>query len=188
VKEIVREVGLYALVTEYADGGSLWDLMGGDINDDDRMGLDERTAQEVAQAIVEGLVALHENSIVHRDLKPQNILRCDDPWKIADFGISKLINNPTTGFTFQGAHTAPWAPPEQIDGAPAHPSADVYAFARVMTFVLTGCSHKEANADIAEHWKKLLDPCLDYDPGRRPSASSLQRQLQELTMRPTPIG
>lgn len=188
VKEIVRDVGLYALVTEYADGGSLWDLMGGDINDDDRMGLDEKTAQEVAQAIVEGLVALHENSIVHRDLKPQNILRCDDAWKIADFGISKLINNPTTGFTFQGAHTAPWAPPEQIDGAPAHPSADVYAFARVMTFVLTGCRNKEANADIPERWKHLLDPCLDYDPGRRPSASSLQRQLQELSLRTTPVG
>ena len=53
---------------------------------------------------------------MHRDIKPQNILRCDDLWKIADFGISKLMNNPVTGYTFQGAFTAPWAPPEQITG------------------------------------------------------------------------
>ena len=59
--------------------------------------------------------------------KPQSVLRCDDTWKVADFGISKLRNNPVTGFTLQGAHTVPWAPPEQIEGAPAHPSVDIYA-------------------------------------------------------------
>jgi eukaryotic-like serine/threonine-protein kinase len=74
-----------------------------------------------------GLAVLHDNDIVHRDIKPQNVLRCDDVWKIADFGISKLMNNPVTGYTFQGAHTALWAPPEQIQGAAAHPSADIYA-------------------------------------------------------------
>ena len=50
----------------------------------------------------------YAHDIVHRDIKPQNILRCDDVWKIADFGISKLMNNPLTGYTFQGAFTAPW--------------------------------------------------------------------------------
>ena len=47
------------------------------------------------------------NSGERQSIKPQNILRCDDVWKIADFGISKLMNNPVTGYTFQGAFTAP---------------------------------------------------------------------------------
>lgn len=34
VKDIFREGGIYALVTEFADGGSLWDLVGGCISDE----------------------------------------------------------------------------------------------------------------------------------------------------------
>ena len=116
VKDIRREGGQYALVTEFAEGGSLWDLMRenppektpGESSEERHVALDEPTSKEIALAIVDGLSALHENDIVHRDIKPQNILRCDDTWKIADFGISKLTNKPVTGYTFQGAHPAPW--------------------------------------------------------------------------------
>jgi serine/threonine protein kinase len=62
--------------------------MGGGIPDEKRVALDERTAKQIAANILDGLASLHENNIVHRDIKPQNILRCDDVWKIADFGIS----------------------------------------------------------------------------------------------------
>jgi serine/threonine-protein kinase len=171
-------------VTEYADGGSLWDLMGGETNDETRLGLDERTVRELATAILDGLAVLHENSIVHRDLKPQNILRCDDTWKIADFGISKLINNPTTGYTFQGAHTAPWAPPEQITGAPAHPSADVYALGRVMCFLLTGSRAPDAQKKLPPHWQPFVNSCLEYNPSSRPTIAELREQLAALPCPP----
>jgi len=168
VKSIFREPGSYALVTEYADGGSLWELMGGDIKDGDRKPLDEATAKAIALSVLEGLAVLHDNEIVHRDIKPQNLLRCDDVWKIADFGISKLLNNPVTGYTFQGAHTAPWAPPEQIEGAAAHPSADIYAWGRVTGFMLTGRSSKEALLSVPAPWKDILRLCVDVMPEKRP--------------------
>lgn len=181
VRNIFREAGVYALVTEYADGGSLWDLMGGDIPDEKRVALDERSAKQIALNILGGLATLHENNIVHRDIKPQNILRCDDVWKIADFGISKLMNNPVTGFTFQGAHTAPWAPPEQIEGAPAHPSADVYAWGRVTGFMLTGRSGKEAIASLPASWHALLAPCVDVVAERRPDVSTIIHELKKVS-------
>ena len=117
VRDIFREEGRYALVTEYADGGTLWDLTEGDTADGPRKAMDEATAKQISLAILDGLSALHENDIVHRDIKPENVLRCDDDWKIADFGISKLRSSPVTGFTMQGAHSMPWAPPEQREGA-----------------------------------------------------------------------
>ncbi len=156
--------------------------MGGDNPEGKRLGLDERTAREIALAIIDGLVALHENDIVHRDIKPQNVLRCDDAWKIADFGISKLRNNPSTGYTFQGAHTAPWAPLEQIEGAAAHPSADIYAFGRVAAFLLTGSSKKADIAAIPQHWESILAPCVDDAPERRPGAAFVRSQLEELVL------
>lgn len=179
VNSIFREPGSYALVTEYADGGSLWELMGGDIKDEDRVPLDEATAKAIALSVLEGLAVLHDNEIVHRDIKPQNLLRCDDVWKIADFGISKLLNNPVTGYTFQGAHTAPWAPPEQIEGAPAHPSADIYAWGRVTGFMLTGRSSKEALATLPGAWKEIVGPSVDVVPENRPNARWIMSRLAE---------
>jgi serine/threonine protein kinase len=127
--------------------------------------------------MIDGLAALHDNEIVHRDIKPQNVLQCDDVWKIADFGISKLMNNPVTGYTFQGAHTAPWAPPEQIQGAAAHPSADIYAWGRVVVFLLTGRTAIDAVAHVPSTWRELLTACTSVVPEQRPEASTVQGSL-----------
>ncbi len=154
--------------------------MGGDIKDDDRVPLDEATAKAIALSVLDGLAILHENDMVHRDIKPQNLLRCDDVWKIADFGIRKLLNNPVTGYTFQGAHTAPWAPPEQIEGAAAHPSADIYAWGRVTGSMLTGRSNKEALSALPSPWTNILGPCVDVAPDNRPDA---RWRLDHLTER-----
>jgi ATP-dependent Lon protease len=189
VKDVFRDPGSYALVTEFAEGGSLWDLMGGDAADEQRMALDELTVLTIAEEIIDGLAVLHDNDIVHRDIKPQNVLRCDDVWKIADFGISKLMNNPVTGYTFQGAHTAPWAPPEQIQGAAAHPSADIYAWGRVVVFLLTGRTAVDAVSDVPSAWRELLTACTSVLPEQRPEASAVQGSLgRDLARQHVPGG
>jgi ATP-dependent Lon protease len=180
VQDIFREAGRYALVTEYADGGTLWELTAGPAPDAPRVAMDEATVKEIALAILDGLCALHENDIVHRDIKPENILRCDDVWKIADFGISKLRSSPVTGFTMQGAHSLPWAPPEQRDGAAAHPSADIYAIGRVIAFLLSGSVKVEDYAGLPARWAAIIKPCLSVSPDERPDAQQLRDRISQL--------
>jgi ATP-dependent Lon protease len=180
VREIFREKGRYALVTEYADGGTLWDLTSGSETNEHRVALDALTVKQIALDILDGLSALHENDIVHRDIKPENILRCDDTWKIADFGISKLTSSPVTGYTMQGAHSVPWAPPEQREGAPAHPSADIYAMGRVLAFLLTGSVKQADYFELPADWAAILNPCLEDSPDQRPDAVHLRAQIAQL--------
>ena len=180
ILDVFREDDTYALVTEYADGGSLWNLI---VDDDDKENprvLSPSTVREIALQIVDGVRTLHENDIVHRDLKPQNILQCDAVWKIADFGISKFINKPVTGYTFQGAHTMPWAPPEQIQGAQAHPSADIYSLGKIMTFLLTGKPTLAKDTSLEPQWERIVTPCVAIDPEKRPDIAEVQSYLQEL--------
>jgi serine/threonine protein kinase len=180
VRDIFRDEGRYALVTEYADGGTLWDLNDGSDTNGSRKPMDEATVKQIALDILDGLCALHENDIVHRDIKPENILRCDDTWKIADFGISKLRSSPVTGFTMQGAHSMPWAPPEQRDGAAAHPSADIYAMGRVMAFLLSGSVKIEDYAGIPSRWMTIIKPCMSVSPDERPDAQHLRTQVSQI--------
>ncbi len=169
------------MVTEYADGRSVWDLLGGEeATEETRKPLDEKTVRAIAADMLAGLAVLHEHGIIHRDIKPQNILRCDDVWKIADFGISKLLNNPVTGYTFQGAFMAPWAPPEQISGAPALPSADVYAWARVVGYMLTGKTSVEKTLSVEPVWREILAPCVDFHAENRPAVSKLLVELERM--------
>ena len=167
-------------MTEYADGGTLWDLTAGPGPDAPRVPLDEATVKHIALAMLDGLCALHEYGIVHRDIKPENILRCDDTWKIADFGISKLISSPVTGFTMQGAHSVPWAPPEQRDGANAHPSADIYAIGRVIAFLLSGSVKVEDYTGLPAQWAAIIKPCLSVSPDERPDSQQLRAQISQL--------
>lgn len=78
VRDIFREEGRYALVTEYADGGTLWDLTEEDTTEGPRKAMDEATVKQVSLAILDGLSPLHENDMVHRDIKPENVVGCDD--------------------------------------------------------------------------------------------------------------
>jgi ATP-dependent Lon protease len=146
--EVVHGDESYSIVMEYADGGNLWEKIVGESDDDDGFPpLNETDVIQICLPIIDAVQTMHENGIIHRDIKPQNILCSDDCWKLSDFGISKWTETVVTGFTFQGAHTSPWAPREQMEGAEAHPSADVYALGRLLSFLLTGKKSKTAIQD-----------------------------------------
>ena len=59
-----------------------------------------------------GLNFLHRNQIDHRDIKPLNILMFNNALnvKIADFGMSKLINSEETKMSEEIGTKIYWAP------------------------------------------------------------------------------
>ncbi len=48
------------------------------------------------------MIALHQKNIIHRDLKVDNILRKDNTIKIADLGISRIIDPNDLAHTYTG--------------------------------------------------------------------------------------
>lgn len=56
-------------------------------------------AVEIVSGILAGLEHLHSRSIIHRDLKPANILFQGTTPRLADFGISRVLNRPARAVT-----------------------------------------------------------------------------------------
>jgi hypothetical protein len=90
--------------------------------------------------VIDGLIEAHRLNILHRDVKPSNcFLVKDGRVKVGDFGLSKSLHadvNLTQTGSFLG--TVLYAPPEQLRGEPLDLSADVYAVAATLYFLLTG--------------------------------------------------
>jgi serine/threonine protein kinase len=166
VLDLIREHGQQGLVLEYADGGSLHDYVTKQTNG--RLSAIE--AKNIAIDLAETLQQIHDLQIVHRDLKPDNVLRVSGVWKIGDYGISKYLPRPYTQQTLQGAHSPGYSAPEQISGAEAAPSADIFSLGKVCLFMLEG-SPDEAQLKYVDSpgWKKLIQDCIGMDVKVRPS-------------------
>ncbi|RKT79430.1 serine/threonine protein kinase [Terracoccus luteus] len=85
--------------------------------------------------VVEGLVELSGLGILHRDLKPSNVLRVGGVWKVADFGMSRNLEESTASHSFMGAGTRPYMAPEIWTGQRATVKTDLYALG-VLTYEL----------------------------------------------------
>lgn len=99
---------------------------------------------DIAERLLDVLVAAHARNILHRDIKPQNLFLTDaGELKVLDFGIARL-NDPAIGAlgTEIGRllGTPAFVPPEQARGRPDEMDArsDVWAVGATMYTLLTG--------------------------------------------------
>lgn len=134
----------------------------------------------VGVKLAEAMAFAHENGVAHRDLKPANVLLASDgEVKVADFGISRIINlievRPEgVAPTVANFGSPPFAPPE-IDASPY--ARDVWGLGATL---LAGLVRKQlANFEDIRHAKDELDvpsdlaaiilSCLSDDPKDRPA-------------------
>ncbi|TRY54322.1 hypothetical protein DNTS_021299 [Danionella cerebrum] len=91
LKEIFETPAEISLVLELVTGGELFDRVV------EKGYYSERDAADAVKQVLEAVAYLHENGVVHRDLKPENLLYAtsapDAPLKIADFGLSKIVDD-----------------------------------------------------------------------------------------------
>ncbi|CDP01278.1 unnamed protein product [Coffea canephora] len=175
------------LVYEYMEHGSLAKNLHSNR-------LDWKKRYDIALGTAKGLAYLHEEClewVLHCDVKPQNIL-LDSNYqpKVADFGLSKLLNRGGTDkSTFSRIRgTRGYMAPEWVFNLPITSKVDVYSYGIVVLELLTGRSPVEGHSmeestnpvinaefDMArvEILVQVALQCVEEDKDARPTMSQV---------------
>lgn len=80
----------------------------------------------------------HDRGVIHRDIKPGNLLLTgEEQVKLSDFGIARLFGNARLTGAGNVLGTAEFMAPEQAEGGPVGPAADLYSLGGVFYVLLT---------------------------------------------------
>ncbi len=174
------------ILMEYADGGTLEDLLGEHKSHNEYFEANELRA--LLLQLASGMKAINEK-LVHRDIKPDNILLAHDVLKISDFGLSKIVGAATRSRTFKGINHIKYCAPEAWRLEENAPAMDVYSMGIVFYEVATLEYPYPAKqkGDIIESFKNvhLFEPPTDprsHNPGL--GIALAQTILKMLSKRP----
>jgi hypothetical protein len=160
-----------------------------------------RDAMPIIDQLTSALEAAHEAGVVHRDFKPANVVLLDTRsggWKavVTDFGVARAFDGDDLAATHTGARGLVGSPaymaPEQVEGRPAGPPADLYGLGVVLFEMVTGTLPFESDsplmtalirleqpppsprsrvADLDERWERTILRCLARDAAERPGSA-----------------
>ena len=192
VGEAAGDPPLPFIIMQYVDGTALDAVLR------ERGRLGERLARRVLRDVAAALDAAHQRDLVHRDVKPANILIERDSGRafVVDFGISAALSRRAIG----GAEpldetgivmgTAAYMSPEQRAGLAVGSESDLYSLGVTAYELLVGSlppkrdlaappleSILNRRKGVSEDLARLVERCLADQPGARPSAPDLAREL-----------
>jgi eukaryotic-like serine/threonine-protein kinase len=162
------------------------------------------TGEAVAYAIEIGraLETAHAARLVHRDIKPQNVQVIEDGEpraKLMDFGVAQLAGDTPLTAVGDIVGTLAYMSPEQAEGKPAGPEADVYSLALTLYECWSGenpnrragpaataraiggrtRSLRRLRPDLPRELTDTIDACLARRPNHRPSLEDLGTAIED---------
>jgi len=193
--EMGEEDGNALLVTELVEGSTLARLAhNGELSD--------REIGEIGADLCEALDHAHSRGVVHRDIKPQNVQVLEDTEvraKLMDFGVAQLAGDSPLTAAGDVVGTLAYMSPEQAEGRPAGPEADVYSLALTLYECWSGENpFRRAGAaataraigararrlrrlrpDLPRELTDTIDACLSPRPSHRPSLEELGTAIED---------
>ena len=197
---------LVFLTMEYLDGETLAEFLKREAP------LTRQRAFPIIEQMTAALGAAHAAGVIHRDFKSSNVFLSKDRAGelrvvVTDFGLARTtdpdgqaLSQTTTGF---GAGTPAYMAPEQLEGHPAGPAADLYALGVVMYEMATGqppyagdspmrvairkvterpALPRSLNPNVDSKWEAAILRCLERDPrDRYAAAGDVTRSMHRMT-------
>lgn len=187
VHDYAVEHGRGYLVMELVEGPTLAEELA-------RERYDAAGATQLGSELAQVLGYVHAQGVVHRDVKPSNVLvDSDGRFRLADFGISHLVDASGLTPAEPSAGTTPYLSPEQVQRRPTGPPADVYALALVLLEAMSGRPEYPGDGSTAaddrlrrppvvppelpEPLRSTLQLMTALDPARRPDAPEVAARL-----------
>ncbi|MDA0567489.1 serine/threonine protein kinase [Streptomonospora sp. S1-112] len=185
------------LATEFVQGGSLSDHLAAE------GALSGPALRAFAAGTAEALAAVHAAGVVHRDIKPANVVLSPEGPRVLDFGIARALDDPRPEEAVYG--TPGWVAPERLEGRPATPATDMFAWGALVACAATGRRPfgagdpdtrnqrvRAGRADldgVPEDLLPLVRRALAADPAERPTAAEALAAVLEIAGAPqAPAG
>jgi eukaryotic-like serine/threonine-protein kinase len=177
------------LVMEYLPSRSLAQVLG------EKGPLPPQEVADIGRQVADGLAAAHVAGVTHRDVKPGNVLIADDGRvKVADFGVSRAVDDVQLTRTGMIAGTPAFLSPEVARGLTPTAASDVFALGATLYAAVEGTPpfglddnayallHKVATEQVRR--PKQDGPVIDVimrllsrEPEDRPSAAQAREAL-----------
>ena len=133
IYEAGEDHGRHFIAMEYLEGQTLRDVV------EIEGKLPVERAVEIAAQVCDALAYAHSKGVIHRDIKPDNIqILPGGRIKITDFGIARIMEEPSLTADGQVFGTPSYMSPEQVAGKPLDPRTDIFSLGIVLYEMLTG--------------------------------------------------
>ena len=207
ITDVGESDGIAYLVMEFIEGDSLLVHI-------QRGRLPWPRAARIGMQVASALARAHQMGVIHRDLKPENILivkpaETDHPdvelVKLTDFGIAKVMGEPSLTLNEQLFGTPGYIAPEYVGGLGIDGRSDIYSLAVVVYEMVCGVLPFDGKGQselllkpltsapippsqriegLPPDLESLLLRCLARDPAERPhDAFAMHDALADIVRR-----